>query len=70
MGQHHLATATARPGELSAQIADPLGLLVKAGSMGRPGPPGHRVVLLDADDKPAKEGEAWLVLGSRTASLA
>ncbi len=48
--------------ETTAQIANPPGQRVKAGSMGRP-LPGYRVVLLDPDDKEAKEGEVCLVLG-------
>ncbi|MBS0223030.1 MAG: AMP-binding protein [Proteobacteria bacterium] len=49
--------------ETTAQIANPPGLPVKAGSMGRP-MPGYRIRLLDTDDKDAKEGEICLVLGA------
>ena len=48
--------------ETTAQVANPPGLPVKAGSMGRP-LPGYRVLLLDTEDKPAKEGEVCLALG-------
>jgi len=48
--------------ETTAQIANPPGLPVKAGSMGRP-LPGYRVLLLDPDGKEAKEGEVCLALG-------
>jgi acetyl-CoA synthetase len=48
--------------ETTAQIANPPGQKVKAGSMGRP-LPGYRVTLLDLDGKEAKEGEVCLVLG-------
>jgi acetyl-CoA synthetase len=48
--------------ETTAQIANSPGQPVKAGSMGRP-MPGYRVLLLDVDGKPAKEGEVSLALG-------
>jgi acetyl-CoA synthetase len=48
--------------ETTAQIANPPGQPLKAGSMGRP-LPGYRVLLLDVDNKPAKEGEVCLALG-------
>ena len=48
--------------ETTAQIANPPGQPVKAGSMGRP-LPGYRILLLDADGKQAKEGEVCLALG-------
>ena len=48
--------------ETTAQIANPPGLPVKAGSMGRP-LPGYRVLLLDPDGREAKEGEVCLALG-------
>ena len=47
--------------ETTAQIANPPGQPVKAGSMGRP-LPGYRVLLLDPDGMPAKEGEICLDL--------
>jgi acetyl-CoA synthetase len=49
--------------ETTAQVANPPGMKVKAGSMGRP-LPGYRVLLLDVDGKPAKEGEISLALGA------
>jgi acetyl-CoA synthetase len=48
--------------ETTAQVANSPGMKVKAGSMGRP-MPGYRVLLLDVDGKPAKEGEVCLALG-------
>jgi acetyl-CoA synthetase len=48
--------------ETTAQVANPPGLPVKAGSMGRP-LPGYRVLLLDPDGNEAKEGEVCLALG-------
>ena len=47
--------------ETTAQIANPPGQPVKAGSMGRP-LPGYRVLLLDPDGMPAREGEICLDL--------
>ena len=47
--------------ETTAQIANPPGQPVKAGSMGRP-LPGYRILLLDSDGMPAKEGEICLDL--------
>ena len=47
--------------ETTAQIGNPPGQPLKFGSMGRP-LPGYRVVLLDAEDRPAEEGEISLVL--------
>jgi acetyl-CoA synthetase len=47
--------------ETTAQIANPPGQPVKAGSMGRP-LPGYRILLLDPDGMPAKEGEICLDL--------
>ena len=47
--------------ETSAQVGNPPGQPLKAGSMGRP-LPGYRVVLLNAEDKPADEGELCLPL--------
>jgi len=47
--------------ETACQIGNSPGQAIKPGSMGRP-LPGYRVALLDADDKPAAEGEVCLVL--------
>jgi len=47
--------------ETTAQIANPPGQPVKAGSMGRP-LPGYRILLLDPDGMPAQEGEICLDL--------
>ena len=47
--------------ETTAQVGNPPGQKIKFGSMGRP-LPGYRVVLLDAEDKPAEEGEISLDL--------
>ena len=52
----------------TAQIGNPPGLPVKAGSMGRP-LPGYEVVLLDVDDNPAAEGELALNLALRPLGL-
>lgn len=49
--------------ETTAQIGNPPGQPVKSGSMGRP-LPGYKVVLLDADDRPATEGEVSLDLSA------
>jgi acetyl-CoA synthetase len=49
--------------ETTAQVANPPGQPVKAGSMGRP-LPGYRVLLLDVDGNPAREGEVCLALGA------
>ena len=54
--------------ETTAQIGNPPGLPVKAGSMGRP-LPGYEVVLLDVDDNPAAEGELALNLALRPLGL-
>ena len=54
--------------ETSAQVGNPPGQPVKAGSMGRP-LPGFSTVLLDGDDQPAEEGELSLVLQPRPAGL-
>jgi acetyl-CoA synthetase len=48
--------------ETTAQIGNPPGQPIKVGAMGRP-LPGYRIVLLDADDREAEEGEISLVLG-------
>jgi acetyl-CoA synthetase len=47
--------------ETTAQIANTPGQKVKSGAMGRP-LPGYRVLLLDVDNMPAKEGEICLDL--------
>jgi acetyl-CoA synthetase len=47
--------------ETTAQVGNPPGQKLKFGSMGRP-LPGYRVVLLDAEDRSADEGEISLVL--------
>ncbi|VXB12625.1 AMP-binding protein [Massilia sp. 9I] len=47
--------------ETTAQIGNTPGQPIKPGSMGRP-LPGYEVVLLDADELPAAEGEISLVL--------
>ena len=55
--------------ETTAQIGNSPGQPLKAGSMGRP-LPGYRVVMLDAEDQPASEGEVALALGeARPAGL-
>ena len=54
--------------ETTCQIANPPGQKVTAGSMGRP-MPGYRVVLLDPDDRPAKEGEICIALAPRPLGL-
>jgi acetyl-CoA synthetase len=43
-------------------VGNPPGLAVRAGSMGQP-MPGYRIVLLDADDREADEGELAVALG-------
>ncbi|HXH03013.1 MAG TPA: AMP-binding protein [Candidatus Competibacteraceae bacterium] len=48
--------------ETTAQIGNTPGQPVKPGSMGRP-LPGYEVVLLDAEERPAAEGEIGLLLG-------
>jgi acetyl-CoA synthetase len=48
--------------ETTAIVGNAPGQPIKFGSMGRP-LPGYPVVLLDADDRPADEGELSLVLG-------
>ena len=47
--------------ETTAQIANTPGQKVKSGAMGRP-LPGYRILLLDVDNMPAKEGEICLDL--------
>ena len=54
--------------ESTAQVGNPPGQPLKPGSMGRP-MPGYRVVLLDADDKEAEEGELCLPLNPRPVGL-
>jgi acetyl-CoA synthetase len=54
--------------ETTAQIGNPPGAPLKAGSMGRP-LPGYAVELLDADGHPADEGEICLDLGARPLGL-
>ena len=54
--------------ETTAQVGNPPGQPVKAGSMGRP-LPGYEVVLLDADGKQAEEGEIALKLSPRPLGL-
>jgi acetyl-CoA synthetase len=54
--------------ETSAQVGNPPGQPVKAGSMGRP-LPGYNVVLLDADGKEAEEGEISLRFDPRPLGL-
>ena len=54
--------------ETSAQVGNPPGQLVKAGSMGR-ALPGYEVVLLDPDGKEAQEGEISLKLQPRPLGL-
>ena len=56
--------------ETTAQVANSPGQKVKAGAMGRP-MPGYKIVVLDPDGMPAKEGEICLDLndGNRPAGL-
>ncbi len=54
--------------ETTAQIGNSPGQPLKPGSMGRP-LPGYTVVLLDADEQPAAEGEVSLVLAPRPTGL-
>ncbi len=54
--------------ETTAQVGTSPGQPVKPGSMGRP-LPGYDVVLLDADDQPADEGEICLALEPRPLGL-
>jgi acetyl-CoA synthetase len=49
--------------ETTALAGNSPGQKVKVGSMGRP-LPGYRVVIMDADEHAAKEGEVTLVLGA------
>ena len=54
--------------ETTALVGNPPGQLVKPGSMGRP-LPGYPVVLLDAEGRPAQEGEICLDLARRPLGL-
>lgn len=54
--------------ETTAQIGNSPGQPLRSGSMGRP-LPGYDIVLLDADDLEAEEGEIALVLDPAPASL-
>jgi acetyl-CoA synthetase len=54
--------------ETTCQIGNSPGQAVKPGSMGRP-MPGYQVALLDADDRPAKDGEICLALDPRPTGL-
>ena len=54
--------------ETTCQIGNTPGQKLKPGSMGRP-LPGYTIALLDADDKPAEEGEVSLVLAKRPVGL-
>ena len=54
--------------ETTAQIGNPPGAALKAGSMGRP-LPGDRIALLDAEGQPANEGEICIDLTHRPAAL-
>jgi len=54
--------------ETTAQVGNPPGQLLKAGSMGRP-LPGYRIDLLDMDGLPASEGEVSLPLAERPLGL-
>ena len=54
--------------ETTAIIGNTPGQAVKPGSMGRP-LPGYRVVLLDADEQPASDGEVSLQLDERPLGL-
>jgi len=54
--------------ETTAMIGNPPGQPLKPGSMGRP-LPGYPVVLLDADGRPADEGEICIDLSRRPVSL-
>jgi acetyl-CoA synthetase len=54
--------------ETTAQVGNPPGQPVKAGSMGRP-LPGYRIALLDADGEERTEGEISLPLSDRPLGL-
>ncbi len=54
--------------ETTAQCGNPPGQVLKQGSMGRP-LPGYPIVLLDADGRPADEGEICIDLARRPLAL-
>ncbi len=54
--------------ETTAQVGNPPGQPIKAGSMGRP-LPGYRIRLLDPDDQDAGEGELSIALDPAPAAL-
>lgn len=54
--------------ETSCQIGNSPGQTVRPGSMGRP-LPGYRIALLDAEDRPAAEGELSISLAQRPVAL-
>ncbi|MEV8094540.1 AMP-binding protein [Kitasatospora sp. NPDC085879] len=54
--------------ETTAQVGNTPGQPVRPGSMGRP-LPGYRIALLDAEGRPAEEGELSLDLAHRPAGL-
>lgn len=54
--------------ETTLQIGNPPGAKLKTGSMGRP-MPGYRIALLDADGRPADEGEICIDLSERPVAL-
>jgi acetyl-CoA synthetase len=54
--------------ETTAQVGNPPGAPLKAGSMGRP-LPGYPIVLLDPDGRPADEGEICIDLSRRPLAL-
>jgi acetyl-CoA synthetase len=54
--------------ETTAQVGNPPGALLKPGSMGRP-MPGYRIALVDADGRPADEGEICIDLAHRPVAL-
>ncbi|WP_418319396.1 AMP-binding protein [Piscinibacter sakaiensis] len=54
--------------ETTCQIGNPPGVPIKPGSMGRP-LPGFPIVLLDADGRPADEGEICIDLARRPLGL-
>ena len=54
--------------ETTAQIGNPPGQPLKAGSMGRP-LPGYRIRLLDVDDRDATEGAVCIALDERPMAL-
>jgi acetyl-CoA synthetase len=54
--------------ETTAQIGNPPGQIVKAGSMGRP-LPGYRIRLLDTEEQDATEGAVCIALDAAPAAL-